>query len=234
MNEGKKMESLLELRALTRHYVMKGETIKALDAVDLDVAKGDFLALAGPSGSGKTTLLNLVGALDVPTAGSVRLEGRELSSLSRREQARLRRDRIGFVFQSYNLIPVLSAMENVEYVMLLQGISRRTRRERAAAILSDLGLGDMLTRRPLELSGGQQQRVAVARAIVSEPALVLADEATANLDTAAGEALLETMADINRQRGTTFVFSTHDPLIMERASRLIMLRDGRIESEDRR
>jgi putative ABC transport system ATP-binding protein len=227
-------DQVVTLQSIERHYVLKGETVRALDGVDLAVERGEFMAIAGPSGSGKSTLLNIVGGLDLPDAGSVTVDGHDLASLSGKELAELRRDRIGFVFQAYNLIPVLSVRENVEYVMLLQNLPRAERRERALEIIADVGLADMAGRRPAELSGGQQQRVAVARAIVTEPALVLADEATANLDTATGEALLDTMAELNRKRGTTFVFSTHDLMIMERASRLVRLRDGRIDSDERR
>lgn len=227
-------DQVVQIQGATRHYVTRGETIKALDGVDLEVAPGEFLAIAGPSGSGKSTLLNLIGALDSPSQGEVRIDGVSLSGMSEAERSKLRRDRIGFVFQAYNLIPVLSVLENVEYVMLLQGRPADERHERAKAILEEVGLADKLNRRPLELSGGQQQRVAVARAIASQPALVLADEPTANLDSTTGEALLDTMQRLNQEHGMTFVFSTHDPLVMARASRLIHLRDGRIESEERR
>jgi putative ABC transport system ATP-binding protein len=226
--------NVVEIERLTRDFVTKGETVRALAALSLEIATGEFMALAGPSGSGKSTLLNLIGGLDEPTAGTVRVEGRDLAELSGRELAELRRDRIGFVFQAYNLIPVLNALENVEYVMLLQGRAADERRERALAILAEVGLEGKGARRPAELSGGQQQRVAVARAIAANPALVLADEATANLDTATGEALVDTMALLNEKHGTTFLFSTHDTMIMERASRLVRLRDGRIEKDERR
>jgi putative ABC transport system ATP-binding protein len=195
---------------------------------------GEFLAIAGPSGSGKSTLLNLIGALDTPTDGEVIVDGQNLSGMKEGDLAKLRRDRIGFVFQAYNLIPVLSALENVEYVMQLQGEPVAKRREAATKILRDVGLGDMLDRRPVELSGGQQQRVAVARAIAANPAIVLADEPTANLDSTTGVQLLEMMQHLNKEHGTTFVFSTHDPEVMERASRLVRLRDGKIESEEKR
>ncbi len=227
-------DAVVSMSDLERHYVTKGETVRALAGVSLDIAAGEFMALAGPSGSGKSTLLNLVGGLDRPSGGSVSVEGRDLASLSGRELAELRRDRIGFVFQAYNLIPVLTVMENVEYVMLLQGQVKAERRGQVREILADVGLEGLERRKPTELSGGQQQRVAVARAIASEPALVLADEATANLDTATGEALLDTMAELNRKHGTTFLFSTHDYKIMERATRLVRLRDGRVESDERR
>jgi putative ABC transport system ATP-binding protein len=224
---------VIETRNLERQYILKGETVHALSNVSLTVAPGEFMAVAGPSGSGKSTFLNLIGGLDSPTAGEISVEGRVLSKLSSTELARLRRDRIGFVFQAYNLIPVLSALENVEYVMLLQGRSARERQERALAMLEEVGLRGLENRRPAELSGGQQQRVAVARAIVSEPAIVLADEPTANLDSTTGTELLDTMAALNRRHGATFVFSTHDAKIMERASRLVLLEDGRVVSDVR-
>ncbi len=227
-------EPVIQVRDLKRHYVLKGETVKALDGVTLTFEGGEFTAVAGPSGSGKSTLLNLIGALDRATAGQVKIEGRDLAALSQTALARLRRDKIGFIFQSFNLIPVLSAVENVEYVMLLQGVDKKTRRQRAAAILAEVSLQGLEDRRPAELSGGQQQRVAVARAIVSRPSLVLADEPTANLDSTAGSELLENMAELNRKHGVTFIFSTHDAKIMARASRLVMLRDGRVESDQHR
>ena len=226
------MESVVELNELSRHYVSEGETVRALDGVSVSIAGGEFLALAGPSGSGKSTLLNLVGGLDRPTSGSVMVEGRDLAVLSGKDLAEMRRDRLGFVFQSYNLVPVLSALENVEYVMLIQGRPFAERRERAMAMLEEVGLEGLENRRPSELSGGQQQRVAIARAIAAGPAIVLADEPTANLDSATGEALLDIMAELNRRHGTTFMFSTHDERIMERASRLLTLRDGRLASDD--
>ncbi|MCP4547553.1 MAG: ABC transporter ATP-binding protein [bacterium] len=227
-------QPVVNVNNLERFYEMKGETVKALNGVDLSIDRGEFMALAGPSGSGKSTMLNLIGGLDYPTTGNVVIDGRDLQELSGRELAELRRDRIGFVFQAYNLVPVLTAEENVEYVMLLQGRAKKERHERAMEILGDVGLADMADRRPTELSGGQQQRVAVARAIAAEPAIVLADEPTANLDSASGESLLDLMAELNRLRGVTFIFSTHDTMIMERASRLVSLRDGRIAGDEKR
>lgn len=225
---------IASVRGVTRDYQQGQLTVRALRGVDLDVEPGEFTALMGPSGSGKTTLLNLIGGLDVPTSGTVQVDGRALDQMSPKELSDLRRDRIGFVFQSYNLIPVLSAYENAEFVMLLQGRPAADRRERAMRTLADVGLAGMEHRRPGELSGGQQQRVAVARAIAGQPALVLADEPTANLDSATAAELIELMQRLNRELGITFVFSTHDPKVMEVARRVVRLVDGRIAEDVRR
>ena len=206
--------------------------VQALKDINLSIGKGEFLAVAGPSGSGKTTLLNLVGGLDVSDAGTIIVDGNAFDQMSQSQLARLRLHKIGFVFQAYNLIPVLSATENVEFVMLLQGIPSSERRERAHAILDDVGLEGKYDRRPSELSGGQQQRVAVARAIVSNPSIVLADEPTANLDSKTGTGLLDMMKKMNTEKNVTFIFSTHDKMVMDYARRLILLHDGRLE-EDR-
>jgi putative ABC transport system ATP-binding protein len=226
--------AVVKLEDVTRVYETASETVRALDGVSLSIEKGEFVAIAGPSGSGKSTLLNLIGALDIPTTGSLVISDKDLSKLNRKQRAELRRDTLGFVFQAYNLIPVLTVMENVEYVQVLQGVDKKKRRERAAEVLRQVGLEGMFDRRPNELSGGQQQRVAVARAIASSPDLVLADEPTANLDSTTSEALLDTMAELNKEHGVTFVFATHDPRVMSRASRLIRLVDGKIEEDDRR
>ena len=218
----------VRVEKLTRIYRQDSVEVRALDGVDLDIEKGGFIALVGPSGSGKSTLLNLIGGLDRPTSGRLWVEDRELETLSNRELTDLRLRRIGFVFQQYNLIPVLTAIENVEYVMLLQGVPDEKRGEQARAILAEVGLAGMEDRRPGELSGGQQQRVAVARPIVTAPALVLADEPTANLDSATGASLMDMMRRLNETKGVTFVFSTHDSMVMERARRLVRLRDGRV------
>ncbi len=218
----------VRVEKLTRIYRQDSIAVTALKDVDLDIAAGEFIALVGPSGSGKSTLLNLLGGLDHPTSGRLWVEDRELGAMSARELADMRLRRIGFVFQEYNLIPVLSAIENVEYVMLLQGVADQERRRRALAVLADVGLTGLEHRRPGELSGGQQQRVAVARAIVAEPALVLADEPTANLDSVTGAALMDMMRRLNETKGITFVFSTHDQMVMERARRLVHLKDGRV------
>lgn len=222
------------MRGVTRHYESGGGTVKALDGVDLDVERGELLAIAGPSGSGKSTLLGLLGALDHATAGQISVDGKVLGDLSAKDSALLRRDRIGFIFQAYNLVPVLTAVENVEYVMLLQGREKEARRARALEMLTAVGLGEHGDRRPGELSGGQQQRVAVARALAANPAIILADEPTANLDSHTASDLLDMMVGLNREFGTTFVFSTHDPMVMERATRVVHIRDGQIESEERR
>ncbi|MBN2233346.1 MAG: ABC transporter ATP-binding protein [Deltaproteobacteria bacterium] len=202
--------------------------VRALDELSLTVAAGEFIALAGPSGSGKTTLLNIIGGLDLPDAGRVVVDGHDYAVMSGGDLADLRLRRIGFVFQSYNLIPVLSAAENVAYVLRLQGVEPAETRRRVHAMLADVGLAGLEHRRPAELSGGQQQRVAVARALVSGPAIVLADEPTANLDSVNGEKLLQLMARMNAERRATFIFSTHERMVMDYAHRLVRLKDGRV------
>jgi putative ABC transport system ATP-binding protein len=227
----KEGEAIVELEDITKVYDQGAVEVFALRGLSLSIDKGEFAALCGPSGSGKTTALNLIGALDTPTSGSIRLEGTNLSSLSRRELSRIRRDRIGFVFQAYNLIPVLTAFENAETILRLQGVDREERRERVMALLADVGLEGMEDRLPSALSGGQQQRVAIARAIASSPAIVLADEPTANVDSETAEHLLDIMQKLNQSRGVTFLFSTHDPRVMNRASRIIRIVDGRVEHD---
>lgn len=222
-------EVVVRMEKVSRIYRQGATEVAALKEVDLEIRRGEFAALVGPSGSGKTTLLNLIGGLDSPTSGRIWIGDIETTRLSPGQLADVRLRYIGFVFQEYNLIPVLSALENVEYVMLLQGVPEKERQARSLALLKELGLEGMEHRRPSELSGGQQQRVAVARAIVSEPLIVLPDEPTANLDSVAGGALLDLMRTLNEQKGVTFVFSTHDPLVMQRARRIIRMRDGRIE-----
>jgi putative ABC transport system ATP-binding protein len=222
--------TIVELRGVTKTYRQGAVDVAALRGLDLEVAAGEFTALCGPSGSGKTTALNLIGALDAPTSGTVVVDGRVLGELSRRELSRLRRDRIGFVFQAYNLIPVLSAYENAEVVLALQGVAVETRRSRVMALLAEVGLEGLESRRPAELSGGQQQRVAIARALAADPAIVLADEPTANVDSRTAEKLLELMVELNESRGVTFLFSTHDPRVMERARRIVRIVDGCVES----
>lgn len=213
-------------------YDTRGVETLALDGVDLQVGEGEFTALAGPSGSGKTTLLNILGALDEATEGRVFVDGEDLATLSPAELSELRMNKLGFVFQAYNLIPVFTARENVEFVMELQGVDANERRSRALEVLDGVGLADLAEKRPLEMSGGQQQRVAVARAIVGRPKMVLADEPTANLDSATAHRLLELMGRLNVDRGITFLFSTHDPAVMEAARRLVRLHDGRIVSDE--
>lgn len=206
--------------------------VHAVDRLSFEIHKGDFTALCGPSGSGKTTVLNLIGGLDVPTSGKVFLEGQDIGLLSRSKISDIRRDRIGFVFQAYNLIPVMTAYENAGFVLSLQGVSDSECRDRVMSILKDVGLEGLENRRPDEMSGGQQQRVAIARAIVTRPAIVLADEPTANVDSANAESLLKLMERLNRESGITFLFSTHDQRVMDRAHRIIRLHDGRIESDE--
>jgi len=226
---------VIEISGLTKDYVDRGQvTTHALRGVELTVENGEFMAIAGPSGSGKTTLLNLIGALDEATAGTIRVDGREIGGLSQRELSDLRRDRIGFVFQAYNLIPVLTAAENAEYVMELKGLPARDRRRRIAELFERMGIKDLMNTRPLKMSGGQQQRVAIARAIASEPALVLADEPTANLDQSTGRSLVRLMRELNRERGITFVFSTHDPMVLEQADRVVRLVDGAVQADERK
>lgn len=220
--------SAIVCRDLCKTFEQGEQRITGLDRVSLSIEAGELLCLSGPSGSGKTTLLNALGGLDTPDSGSITLGGRRIDQLSRGALADLRLREIGFVFQAYNLIPVLSARENVEFVMQVQGLAPASRRERAAAVLAEVGLAGLEDRRPAEMSGGQQQRVAVARAIASEPQLVLADEPTANLDSQSATQLMELFEALNRDRGVTFVLATHDPRVMAYARRLIRMEDGRI------
>ena len=233
MNSGRSdrvaAKDIVTLDRVFKTYGQGDVTIHAVNDLSLCIARGEFAALCGPSGSGKTTVLNLVGALDVPSSGRVMLENRQLLSLNRKQLAELRRDRIGFVFQAYNLVPVLTAYENAEFVLRLQGVGHEERRQRVNRVLEAVGLIDLARRRPDEMSGGQQQRVAIARAIVTEPAIVLADEPTANVDSVTADKLLDLMQDLNQQQGITFLFSTHDQRVMDRASRLIRLRDGQLD-----
>lgn len=225
---------VVRLEGVTKVYARDSVAVNALAGIDLEIHEGDFAVLVGPSGSGKTTLLNVIGGLDTPTTGRVWVAGTEIGRMSKSERSRMRLTSIGFVFQEFNLIPVLSAIENAEFVMLLQGVPAAERRARAQSLLRELGLEGMEHRRPSELSGGQQQRVAVARAIAAEPLILLPDEPTANLDSKAGAALMDLMRRLNAERNVTFVFSTHDPMVVERARRVIRLRDGRIEADERR
>lgn len=222
------MRAIVRITGLSKVYRQEAIAVHALKNIDLVIEQGDFVALVGPSGSGKTTLLNLIGGLDQPTSGRIWLGEQEMTRLSKSALSDVRLHKIGFVFQEYNLIPVLSAFENVEYVMLLQGVPEAERKDRSMALLQELGLAGLEQRRPRELSGGQQQRVAVARAIAAEPLIVLPDEPTANLDSASGAALLDLMRKLNEEKGITFIFSTHDPMVMQRAKRIIRMRDGQI------
>jgi len=224
-------EWAVALKDVHRTYQAGPLAVPALRGITVQIAPAEFLAIAGPSGSGKTTLLNIIGGLDRADAGEVRVAGQNLHALPRGQLARLRLQHIGFVFQAYNLIPVLTAGENAEFTLLLQGVPESQRRERLSKLFVEMGLAGLEERRPAELSGGQQQRVAVARAMATEPALILADEPTANLDSATAASLLDIMEQLNRTHGTTFIFSTHDLQVMERARRLIRLRDGQVVSD---
>jgi len=224
---------VVRTRDLWKTYPQEPEPVQAVRGVTLEIARGEFVAMAGPSGSGKTTLLNLLGGLTRPTRGTIEVAGRDLAALGNRALAALRLESIGFVFQAYNLLPVLTALENAEFPLLLRGVPADERRRRVLGIFGEIGMRGLEDRLPGKLSGGQQQRVAVARAVAGEPALVLADEPTANLDSAASAALLEMMEHLNREHGATFVFATHDPRVTERARRLIRLVDGAVESDVR-
>lgn len=225
------MDALIQLENVSRRYAMDHSFVSALEDVSLTIRRGEFLAVAGPSGSGKTTLLNLIGCIDRPTAGSLRIEGADTVTLKPARLALLRRERLGFVFQSFNLIPVFSAYENVEFPLLLQRMSSADRRRRVMDALDSVGLADRAGHRPDLLSGGERQRVAVARAIVHRPSLVLADEPTANLDTRNATQLIDLMRNLNHALGVTFLFSTHDQRLLERAGRIVRLCDGRISDE---
>ena len=227
------MPVLLEAVDVIKDYFVRDIQTRALNGLSLQIEPGEFTTLAGPSGCGKTTLLNLLGTLDLPTEGEILVAGGRVSEMSEAERADLRLRKMGFIFQAYNLIPVLTATENVEFVLLLQGISAGGRRERAARVLVARGLGELLHKRPPEMSGGQQQRVAVARAIAAQPEIILADEPTANLDSKTAASLLDLMYDMNQKSGATFVFSTHDPQVMERAGRILRMVDGQIVKDEK-
>jgi putative ABC transport system ATP-binding protein len=228
------MEDLVTLENVTRRFPMDHQFVTAVDGVSLRFAAASFVAIAGPSGSGKSTLLHLIGCIDVPDEGILRIEGQDTARLNARELSRLRRRSIGFVFQTFNLIPVFTALENVEYPLLLRRMSAGERRRRALEALDSVGLADRAGQRPDLLSGGQRQRVAVARAIVHRPALVLADEPTANLDTVNATQLVDLMHGLNRQLGLTFLFATHDPRLVDRAASVVRLCDGRVATEVQR
>ena len=221
--------SVFQLESVTKTYSQGKIQVPALRGITLNIKKGDFMAIAGPSGSGKTTLLNIMGGLDEPTTGKVLLNGKDLTSLSTSEMSRIRLNNIGFVFQAYNLIPVLTAMENAEFVLLLQKKDKKIREEKVNALFKEVGIDGLENRFPSELSGGQQQRVAIVRALAADPALILADEPTANLDSVTATRLLDTMEELNKREQATFIFSTHDHRIIERARKIVYLHDGEIE-----
>ena len=233
MQEKAENQPIVSCRSVTKTYKLGAIEVPALNGVDLDLMPGDFATLAGPSGSGKTTLLNMIGGLDQPTGGEVSVGGQAISGLSRNQLTDLRLQRIGFVFQAYNLIPVLSARENIELILQLRGIGPDARREQALKALADVGLSGMEDRRPSNLSGGQQQRVAVARALIGHPSIVLADEPTANLDSHTAEDLIALMADLNARSGVTFLIGTHDARVIAHARRRIEMVDGAVSSDTR-
>jgi len=229
------MSVAAQLFDVHKTYHVGDVEVPAVRGVSLEIESGAFLSIAGPSGSGKTTILNLLGALDTPTSGTIKIGERETGGLSPKMLADFRNTHLGFVFQTFNLIPVLTVRENVELPLQLHGIAEKEERlSRIQRMLEEVGIGELTDRRPTELSGGQQQRVAIARALVKDPTLVLADEPTANLDSHTAGEIMALMLAMNKKHGTTFVFSTHDPLVMDHASRLVRLRDGQIESDERR
>ncbi len=223
--------ALIELKSVNKVYPFGSQAVIAVRDFSLAVEAGEFFVLAGPSGSGKPTLLDLIGCLDQPTSGEIWLAGREVGHADRKTLSELRLRKIGFIFQSYNLIPVLTAAENAEFTLMLQGVGKKQRRSQVLQIFSELGLDGLEHRKPKDLSGGQQQRVAIARAMVSEPAVILADEPTASLDSQASEELLGLMQRLNEEKGATFIFSSHDPLVISHAKRVIRLLDGQLESD---
>ena len=233
-NSDSKNNIVIETRELYREFGTGDTLVRALSNANITIERGEFTAIIGPSGSGKSTLLQLIGGLDIPSNGDVFLDNKNISHMSGSELSDFRRDHIGFIFQAYNLIPVLSARENIEYIMLLQGVPSVERTKRVDMIMDAVGLEGLGDRRPAELSGGQQQRVAVARAMVSKPSIILADEPTANLDSKTGSELLDMMKELNEQQNMTFVFSTHDPKIMERARRIIRLVDGCVVEDEKK
>ena len=224
--------SLIKLNSVSKIYDGSSVPVKALNDISISIEAGEFTAVVGPSGSGKTTLLNMIGGLDVPTSGKIVVDDVDISTYKPDELVNFRLHHIGFVFQAYNLIPVFTAKENVEFIMLLQGLSKEEREKRAEDLLTSVGLGDRLDSIPSKLSGGQQQRVAVARALASKPSFVLADEPTANLDSVTADSLLDLMEELNHEHQMTFVFSTHDHRVIERAHRVITLRDGAVDSDE--
>jgi len=226
--------TVIKAENVVKDYGLNGQTVHALRGVNLEFKGGEFAAIAGPSGSGKSTFLHLAGCLDALTGGNMIVGGSDTGKMSRNQLALLRRHSIGFVFQAYNLIPVLSVEENVSFPLTLMGVEKKEVKERTAKVLWDVGLDGMAKRRPKEMSGGQQQRVAIARALVKKPSLILADEPTANLDSTIGREILELMLALNKSEGTTFIFSTHDQMVMDYARRLVRIRDGQIESDEKK
>ena len=226
------MKTAVRTANLWKIYPQEPDPVEAVRGISIEIETGDFVAMAGPSGSGKTTMLNMIGGLTRPSRGQIWIGDREITEMSDKDLAQLRLERIGFVFQSYNLLPVLTALENAEFTLLLSGIPKDERRKKVLELFNKIGLSGLEHRKPGKLSGGQQQRVAVARAVVANPALILADEPTANLDSKASTELLDVMERLNQDHGTTFLFSTHDPRVMERSRRLITLVDGQVESDE--
>ncbi len=220
--------SVVEMVGVKKYFKQGEEIVRAVDGIDLKIKKGEFAVISGPSGSGKTTVLNLIGALDNPTSGVVRVENKDLRSMTGTQRSRFRRDRIGFVFQAYNLIPVLTAFENAEFILTLQGVPARIRRKKVLELFETMGLSGLENRRPDQMSGGQQQRVAIVRAIVADPAIILADEPTANVDSKTANRILDLMQKLNELKGATFLFSTHDRKVISRAGRVIRIQDGKI------
>ncbi len=220
---------IIQVKNLEKTYQDNGVPVHAIRGIDLDIHKGEFLVIAGPSGSGKTTLLNMIGALDKPTKGTIYFEGENITKKNKSELSSFRLHKLGFIFQAYNLIPVLTAIENIEFSMMLLGVPEKEREEKALKLMDELEIKDLANKRPNEMSGGQQQRVAVARAIVNNPAIVLADEPTANLDSKTAGHLLDLMQKMNEEKNITFIFSSHDKQVMNRAKRLLILKDGLIE-----
>ncbi|MFW5745004.1 MAG: ABC transporter ATP-binding protein [Spirochaetota bacterium] len=225
--------TLVTMSDVHKDYKLGETTVHAVRGVSMDIAAGEFVSVVGPSGCGKTTLLNMIGCIDKPTSGSVRFDGRDVVALNDSQAAEIRLEHIGFVFQSFNLVPVLSVRENIELPMMLDGVRPKDRRRVADHLVDAVGLSRFATHKPSELSGGQRQRVAIARALVNSPRLVIADEPTANLDSETGNEVLEVMRRLNREEGVTFIFSTHDQKILQHASRIVRLRDGKVESEER-
>lgn len=225
--------NIIEAKDLTKIYKLKGEEIKALDKVNLSIEEGDFVCVLGRSGSGKSTFLNLLGALDTPTNGEVVIEGKSLRDISKNSLHQVRRNKIGFIFQEFNLIPTLTALENVELALKYAGVASKQRKEKARKLLDEVGLGDRLNHKPDELSGGQKQRVAIARALVNNPSIVLADEPTGEVDSATAQELVKLMKRLNQEFDQTFIVVTHDTLVTEHATRIITLKDGRIEKDMR-